>query len=65
MTAGGMELFGDPGKGWFKQPCPHAQCGRCTIYETRPQLCRGLEPLWGPLCVHWRGAEGGEESVLR
>lgn len=38
--------------------------GRCTIYETRPQLCRDFEPASDPLCVHWRGAEGDERSAL-
>jgi len=30
-----------------------------------PQLCRDLEPLSTPLCVHWNGAEGGEENLPR
>lgn len=34
--------------------------GRCTEYETRPQLCRDFEPGSDRLCVHWRGAEAGE-----
>jgi Fe-S-cluster containining protein len=40
-----------------------AATGRCSIYERRPQLCRDLEPLTTPLCVHWNGAEGGEENL--
>ena len=38
--------------------------GRCTIYADRPQLCRDYEPASDALCVHWRGAESGEESIL-
>jgi Fe-S-cluster containining protein len=34
--------------------------GRCTVYDERPQLCRDFEAGSDPLCVHWRGAEGGE-----
>lgn len=34
--------------------------GRCTVYESRPALCRAFEPGSGPLCVHYQGAEGGE-----
>ena len=35
--------------------------GRCGDYENRPWLCRVFEPGEGPLCVHWRGAEGHVE----
>lgn len=38
--------------------------GRCTVYDDRPQLCRDFAPGSDPLCVHWQGAESGEESVL-
>jgi Fe-S-cluster containining protein len=38
--------------------------GRCGDYDNRPGLCRSFEPASDPLCVHWRGAESGEESVL-
>lgn len=38
--------------------------GRCGDYENRPDLCRRFEPGSTSLCVHWRGAESGEESVL-
>ena len=34
--------------------------GRCTVYSERPELCRTFEAGSDPLCVHWRGAEGGE-----
>lgn len=34
--------------------------GRCGDYEGRPWLCRVFEPAGDVLCVHWRGAEGGE-----
>lgn len=38
--------------------------GRCTVYERRPQLCRDFEAGSDPLCVHWRGAESDERSVV-
>ena len=34
--------------------------GRCTVYDERPRLCRDFEAGSDPLCVHYRGAEGGE-----
>lgn len=57
MTAAGMELFGDADKAWFKQPCPHAQCGRCTIYENRFEICRTFE------CSLLRSVEGGQVTL--
>lgn len=35
--------------------------GRCGIYQDRPQLCKSFEPGSTELCVHYRGAEGGED----
>lgn len=34
--------------------------GRCGDYDNRPWLCRQFEPASDRLCVHYRGAEGGE-----
>lgn len=48
---------------WY---CPKLDkaTGRCTIYDSRPQVCRDFEPMSGPLCVHYNGTENGEESYL-
>ncbi|WP_422057334.1 YkgJ family cysteine cluster protein [Sphingomonas sp.] len=37
--------------------------GRCTIYETRPQVCQIYDPGTDPLCVHHvpRDADSGEQ----
>jgi Fe-S-cluster containining protein len=32
--------------------------GRCTIYETRPRLCRTYEPGCDHMCVHMRKDDG-------
>lgn len=37
--------------------------GRCGDYENRPWLCRVFEPAGSSLCVHWFGAEGGEDTL--
>lgn len=45
--------------------CPKlGKDGRCTIYETRPQLCRDFppDPEGSPLCVHYSGAEMFNEA---
>jgi Fe-S-cluster containining protein len=34
--------------------CPRlGDDGRCTIYESRPQLCRSYEPATDALCVYF------------
>lgn len=53
-------------KGWpygvYQFVCPKLQSdGRCGIYDTRPWLCRVFEPASDRLCVHHKGAEGGDE----
>jgi Fe-S-cluster containining protein len=37
--------------------------GRCTIYHNRPEPCRLFEPASDMLCVHYNGAEYGDNSV--
>jgi Fe-S-cluster containining protein len=32
--------------------------GRCTIYDSRPDLCRTYEPGCDMMCVHMRGPDG-------
>lgn len=42
--------------------CPRLQLdGRCGDYENRPDVCRIFEPASDILCVHYRGAEAGED----
>jgi Fe-S-cluster containining protein len=38
----GWVEFGDKTARWFviPQPCPKFKDGRCTIYETRPVVCK-------------------------
>jgi Fe-S-cluster containining protein len=38
--------------------------GRCGSYENRPDLCRNFEEGSSPLCVHYRGAEAGDPTVI-
>lgn len=38
--------------------------GRCGIYSQRPDVCRNYEPLSDSLCVHYRGAESDERSIV-
>lgn len=35
--------------------------GRCGRYKTRPKLCRAYEAASDGLCVHFGGAETGEQ----
>jgi hypothetical protein len=37
--------------------------GRCTIYDSRPKLCRDFTPLSTGLCVHFGGSESGDGSA--
>lgn len=42
----------------FAYACPELDSnGRCSIYETRPELCRAFEPKSSPLCVEYVAAE--------
>lgn len=43
MTDSGLELFEDEGNTFFRLPCRHLSCARCTIYETRFRICRTFE----------------------
>jgi Fe-S-cluster containining protein len=46
---------------WWRWGCPKLGAdGRCTIYDTRPQLCRDFEPGSNPLCIEY-----DEKSSLR
>ena len=38
----GLELTEEKGKTYFQLPCHHEQCGRCTIYQTRFDICRSF-----------------------
>lgn len=62
------EVFTDPDTGhdyqsWLYECTKVTRDGRCSIYDTRPQLCRSFEPASGGLCVHYRGAESGDPTV--
>ena len=47
---------------WFS--CPNLlPNGRCGDYKSRPEVCRIFEPASGPLCVHYRGAEGTGDGL--
>lgn len=56
-------VYNDPESGKDYQTwtwnCPKVSAdGRCTIYDTRPDLCRNYAPASDGLCVHFGGAEG-------
>jgi len=36
----GLGLVDIDGKKAFAQPCPKFDCGQCSIYDRRPQVCR-------------------------
>ena len=38
----GLELMEEKGATYFRLPCHHEQCGRCTIYEDRFDICRSF-----------------------
>jgi Fe-S-cluster containining protein len=40
VRAAGLSLVNDGGKMIFRQPCPKFGCGRCSVYELRPDVCR-------------------------
>jgi Fe-S-cluster containining protein len=40
VTAIGLEVAGDEGKRFFRQPCLRFSCGTCTVYDRRPGVCR-------------------------
>lgn len=50
----GLELTEDKGTTYFKLPCHHEQCGRCTIYENRFDICRSFR------CRLLRAYQAGE-----
>lgn len=52
----GYELITVSDKTYLPQPCPHARCGQCTIYETRFETCRSFR------CALLRRYQAGEVS---
>ena len=40
LAAHGLDLFDFKGVRQFRQPCPLLKEGHCTIYESRPKVCR-------------------------
>lgn len=59
----------EPGHWFWRFSCPKlGDDGRCTIYDTRPQICRSFQPQSDELCVHFRGStmdgvESGPEVI--
>lgn len=49
--------------GSFSRACPFLQSEgerfRCTIYETRPQVCRNYTPGSSEICPRWPKNTGG------
>jgi uncharacterized protein len=37
--------FGDNGTYMLQTPCPFLQNNMCSIYETRPDVCRDFKPM--------------------
>jgi Fe-S-cluster containining protein len=60
FVAAGRKPRGADGDEVWVFDCPKLDdaTGRCTIYDTRPQLCRNYAPLEDGLCVHFGGLEG-------
>jgi len=54
----GLELTEDKGATYFKLPCHHEQCGQCTIYETRFDICRSFR------CRLLRAYQAGEVDLV-
>lgn len=42
MVESGLELLTHQGRPFFRQPCPHYSCGRCSIYDQRYRTCRSF-----------------------
>lgn len=57
IQAHGLELTEDKGTTYFKLPCHHEQCGRCTIYEDRFDICRSFR------CRLLRSYQAGEVDL--
>jgi hypothetical protein len=57
IQANGLELTEDKGKTYFRLPCHHEACGRCTIYETRFDICRSFR------CRLLRNYQAGEVDL--
>jgi hypothetical protein len=53
----GLERMESEGKSYFALPCAYESCGRCTIYETRFEVCGTFR------CALLRRQEAGEISL--
>jgi len=53
----GLELMEEKGTTYFRLPCHHEQCGRCTIYESRFDICRSFR------CQLLRKYQAGEVDL--
>jgi uncharacterized protein len=40
VAAAGLEVSEEGEKRFFRQPCRHFSCGKCSIYAARPGVCR-------------------------
>jgi len=50
----GLTLTADKDRTYFRLPCHHESCGRCTIYENRFDICRSFR------CALLRRYQAGE-----
>lgn len=57
IQSNGLELMEEKGKTYFRLPCHHESCGRCTIYETRFDICRSFR------CQLLRNYQAGEVDL--
>jgi hypothetical protein len=53
IEAQGLELMEEQGTTYFRLPCHHEECGRCTIYADRFDICRSFR------CHLLRDYQGG------
>lgn len=53
--------------GHYAMGCPFLYPNRdhwlCSIYETRPGVCRAYEPGSSELCAQWTGSQAGDDSA--
>ena len=57
IQAHGLELTEKKGTTYFRLPCHREKCGRCTIYETRFDICRSFR------CQLLRNYQAGEVEL--
>ena len=58
MKASGLQIFDQDGQSFFRLGCSHLSCSRCTIYETRFNICRTFD------CALLRRVKDGSVGVI-